>query len=120
MAVKWTKTTLANLVAIVAHIEKDNAERAKSFILRVQHVARRGPGASNSRTYPFDAINGIQRMVARGQLRRIDGGLYDRPAYNLATSCPRLWPGLAGAVEALPNPCLLNRGRSGGGQRSVG
>jgi toxin ParE1/3/4 len=36
MAVKWTKTALANLVAIVKHIEKDNAERAKSFALEIQ------------------------------------------------------------------------------------
>ncbi len=31
MALKWTKTALANLVAIVAYIEQDNPERAKSF-----------------------------------------------------------------------------------------
>ena len=36
MAVKWTKTALANLVAIVEYIEKDNAERAKSFVLEIQ------------------------------------------------------------------------------------
>lgn len=36
MAVKWTKTALANLVAIVAYIEKDNAERARSFALEIQ------------------------------------------------------------------------------------
>jgi toxin ParE1/3/4 len=36
MAVKWTKTALANLVAIVEYIEKDNAERAKSFALEIQ------------------------------------------------------------------------------------
>lgn len=36
MAIKWTKTALANLVAIVEYIEKDNAERAKSFALEIQ------------------------------------------------------------------------------------
>ena len=36
MAVKWTKTVLANLVATVEYIEKDNAERAKSFSLEIQ------------------------------------------------------------------------------------
>lgn len=36
MAVKWTKTALANLVAIVEYIEKDNAERARSFALEIQ------------------------------------------------------------------------------------
>lgn len=36
MAVKWTKTALANLAAIVDYIEKDNAERAKSFVLEIQ------------------------------------------------------------------------------------
>jgi plasmid stabilization system protein ParE len=36
MAVKWTKTALANLIAIVEYIEKDNAERAKSFALDIQ------------------------------------------------------------------------------------
>lgn len=36
MAVKWTKTALANLVAIIGYIEKDNAERAKSFALEIQ------------------------------------------------------------------------------------
>jgi addiction module RelE/StbE family toxin len=36
MAVKWTKTALPDLVAIVAYIEKDNAERAKSFALEIQ------------------------------------------------------------------------------------
>jgi len=36
MAVKWTKTALANLIAIVDYIEKDNAERAKSFALEIQ------------------------------------------------------------------------------------
>ncbi len=34
MAVKWTKTALANLVTIVEYIEKDNAERTKSFALK--------------------------------------------------------------------------------------
>ena len=36
MPVKWTKTALANLVAIVEYIEKDNAERAKSFALEIR------------------------------------------------------------------------------------
>ena len=36
MAVKWTKTALANLVPIVEHIEKDNPARAKSFALEIQ------------------------------------------------------------------------------------
>lgn len=36
MVVKWTKTALANLVAIIEYIEKDNAERAKSFALEIQ------------------------------------------------------------------------------------
>lgn len=36
MAVKWTKTALANLVAIVEYVEKDNAERAKSYALEIQ------------------------------------------------------------------------------------
>jgi toxin ParE1/3/4 len=36
MAVKWTKTALANLVAIVEYIEQDNPERAKSFALEIQ------------------------------------------------------------------------------------
>lgn len=36
MAVKWTKTALANLVAIVEYIERDNAERATSFALEIQ------------------------------------------------------------------------------------
>ena len=36
MAVKWTKTALANLVAIVEYIEKDNVERARSFALEIQ------------------------------------------------------------------------------------
>ena len=36
MAVKWTRTALANLAAIVEYIEKDNAERAKSFALEIQ------------------------------------------------------------------------------------
>ncbi len=36
MAVKWTKTALANLVTIVEYIEQDNAERAKSFALEIQ------------------------------------------------------------------------------------
>jgi addiction module RelE/StbE family toxin len=36
MAVKWTKTALANLVSIVEYIAKDNAERAKSFALEIQ------------------------------------------------------------------------------------
>ena len=36
MVVRWTKTALANLIAIVAYIEKDNAERARSFALEIQ------------------------------------------------------------------------------------
>lgn len=36
MAVKWTKTALANLVAIVEYIEQDNPERARSFVLEIQ------------------------------------------------------------------------------------
>ena len=36
MAVKWTKTALTNLIAIVEYIEKDNAVRAKSFALEIQ------------------------------------------------------------------------------------
>lgn len=36
MAVKWTRTALANLVAIVEYIEQDNPERAKSFALEIQ------------------------------------------------------------------------------------
>lgn len=36
MAVKWTKTALANLGAIVAYIEKDNPERAKSFVMEIE------------------------------------------------------------------------------------
>lgn len=36
MAVKWTKTALANLAAIVEYIAKDNSERAKSFVLEIQ------------------------------------------------------------------------------------
>jgi len=36
MAVKWTKTALANLVSIIEYIETDNAERAKSFALEIQ------------------------------------------------------------------------------------
>lgn len=36
MAVKWTKTALANLVAIAEHIGKDNTERAKSFVLEIR------------------------------------------------------------------------------------
>lgn len=36
MAVKWTKTALANLEAIVEYIEQDNPERAKSFALEIQ------------------------------------------------------------------------------------
>jgi toxin ParE1/3/4 len=36
MAVKWTKTALANLLAIVEYIEYDNPERAKSFALEIQ------------------------------------------------------------------------------------
>lgn len=36
MAVKWTNTALANLAAIVAYIEKANAERARSFALEIQ------------------------------------------------------------------------------------
>ncbi|MBI3230791.1 MAG: type II toxin-antitoxin system RelE/ParE family toxin [Burkholderiales bacterium] len=36
MVVKWTRTALANLVAIVEYIEQDNAERAQSFALEVR------------------------------------------------------------------------------------
>jgi toxin ParE1/3/4 len=36
MAVKWTRTALANLAAIVAHIEQDNPERARTFALEIQ------------------------------------------------------------------------------------
>jgi toxin ParE1/3/4 len=36
MAVKWTKTALANLVAIVEYIEKDNAERANAFVQEIR------------------------------------------------------------------------------------
>lgn len=36
MEVKWTKTALANLIAIVKYIENNNAERAKSFALEIQ------------------------------------------------------------------------------------
>ena len=36
MAVKWTRTALANLAAIVEYIEKDNVERAKSFTLEIR------------------------------------------------------------------------------------
>lgn len=36
MAVKWTRTALANLAAIVEYLEKDNVERAKSFALEIQ------------------------------------------------------------------------------------
>lgn len=39
MAVKWTKTALANLVAIVEHIEQDNPERARSFALEIKSKA---------------------------------------------------------------------------------
>lgn len=41
MAVKRTKTALANLVATVEHIEKDSAERAKSFALEIQTKTNR-------------------------------------------------------------------------------
>jgi addiction module RelE/StbE family toxin len=41
MAVKWTRTALANLAAIVAHIEADNPERARSFALEVQQKTKR-------------------------------------------------------------------------------
>lgn len=36
MAVKWTKTALANLVAIVEYIEQDNPERARSFAQEIR------------------------------------------------------------------------------------
>jgi len=36
MAVKWTRTALANLIAIAEYIEKDSPERAKSFVLELQ------------------------------------------------------------------------------------
>lgn len=36
MAVKWTKTALADLGAILEYIEKDNAERARSFALEIR------------------------------------------------------------------------------------
>lgn len=36
MAVKWTKTALANLVSIAEYIEKDNPDRAKLFAQEVQ------------------------------------------------------------------------------------
>ena len=36
MEVKWTKTALANLAAIAEYIEKDSADRAKSFALEIQ------------------------------------------------------------------------------------
>lgn len=36
MAVKWTKTALANVAAIVEYIEKDSPERARSFALEIQ------------------------------------------------------------------------------------
>jgi addiction module RelE/StbE family toxin len=39
MALKWTKSALADLVAIVAYIEQDNAERARSFALEIQEKA---------------------------------------------------------------------------------
>lgn len=35
-AVKWTRTALANLVAIVGYIEQDSPGRAKSFALEIQ------------------------------------------------------------------------------------
>ncbi|MBC7857632.1 MAG: type II toxin-antitoxin system RelE/ParE family toxin [Burkholderiaceae bacterium] len=41
MVVKWTRTALANLVAIVEYIEKDNVERAKSFALEIQAKTNR-------------------------------------------------------------------------------
>lgn len=34
--VKWTRTALANLVAIVTYIEKDSPQRAKSFALEIR------------------------------------------------------------------------------------
>lgn len=36
MAVKWTKTALANLAAILEYIADDNPDRARSFALEVQ------------------------------------------------------------------------------------
>ena len=36
MAVKWTRTALANLVALVEYIERDSPERAKSFALEIK------------------------------------------------------------------------------------
>jgi toxin ParE1/3/4 len=36
MAVKWTKTALANLAAVVEYIERDNAGRAKSFAQEIR------------------------------------------------------------------------------------
>ena len=35
-AVRWTRTALANLVAIVEYIEQDSPERAKSFALEIR------------------------------------------------------------------------------------
>lgn len=40
MVVKWTKTALANLAEIAEYIEKDNAERAKSFVLEIQEKTK--------------------------------------------------------------------------------
>jgi toxin ParE1/3/4 len=36
MAVKWTRSALADLAAIVEYIEKDNPERATSFAVEIQ------------------------------------------------------------------------------------
>lgn len=36
MALKWTRSALADLIAIVEYIEKDNVERAKSFALEIR------------------------------------------------------------------------------------
>lgn len=36
MTVSWTKKALANLAAIVEYIERDNADRAKSFAQEIR------------------------------------------------------------------------------------
>jgi toxin ParE1/3/4 len=36
MEVKWTRTALASLAAIVAYIEEDSPERARSFALEIR------------------------------------------------------------------------------------
>lgn len=80
--VKWTRTALANLVAILTYIEKDSPQRAKSFALEIRAKTNLLSGSqtkkSRHRWWPSPWIEGVRtvtRSCGGGDFRVVEHDL---------------------------------------------